>query len=395
MFRNVTLLLWIGFYLRICVAAWNSFIEPSLGAGGDALTFHLIAVEHSYNLDIDKWGDSSTHFYPLKIGWCYPYFLGVVYAITTPALFIGCLLSVVVWTASAYILARIMLLLSFVKSHQTIVMLIYALLPSSVFHTSVTLREPYQLFFVNLAIYAFLKIYLNKSLVYWSVLLCSVIGMGILHGVLVVFGVSLLVATLFMLSLRYRQSGKNFSFAKLVIVVPVIICVVIYGMSFFKSYSYGSYGTKQQSNLHTKIEGFQTGLILTGGGARSNYKSRVVLNSGSDLLFFLPVNFFQYLFEPVPWHITNTFDILVMLENVLRALLLLMSLKWLRVALVQGNRAILVVFLFYFFIEAMWSLGTVNWGNAVRHHIPSIGLMLIVAFANMRASHSRKAKHIK
>ena len=42
-------------------------------------------------------------------------------------------------------------------------MLVYALLPSSIIVTSVTLREPYQLLLVNLAILAALKIYWNKS----------------------------------------------------------------------------------------------------------------------------------------------------------------------------------------------------------------------------------------
>ena len=385
MIRTVTGLIWLGFYLRICVAAWNGFIGPSIGAGGDASTFHMVAVLHSYNLDIDKIGmDSTSIYYPLKIGWMYPYILGVFYAFTTPSLFLGSFLSVVVWVASAFILVRIMQLLLFNKSSQFTIMLIYALLPSSIVHTSVTLREPYQLFLVNLSVYAVLKIYMNKSFFYWSVLLSAVISMGVLHGALFVFGVFLVVATLLMLSLRYRQSGKHFSFIKLVIVLPLIVYVISCGISYFEVHSYGGYGAGTHMEFYDKVAGFQEGLMHL--KARSNYKSSVTIDSGIALLYFIPVNLFQYFFEPMPWHIDNIFDSLVMLENILRAWLLWKAWMWLRSVSVQRKKPVLIVMISYLFLECMWSLGTVNWGNAVRHHIPSVGLLLIVAFAYGGAS---------
>ena len=388
MIRTITGLLWLGFYLRVCVAAWNGFVGSSMGAGADAPFFHLVAVGHSYNLDIASM-DSTSYTYPLKICWFYPYVLGIFYAITTPSLFLGCFLSTVAWFASALILAKTMRLLSFDKTNQFTAMLIYALLPSSIVHTSVTLREPYQLLFVNLAIYAALKIYMNKSIVYWPVLFCAMISMGILHGALLVFGVFLVVATLLMLSLRYRQSGVNFSVMKFVLVVPLVVYVAIYGISYFESYSYGSYSI--EGGGHAKIESFQRGLMAL--DARSNYKSSVNINSGAALLFFVPVSLFQYLFEPMPWRIANLFDVVVMLENILRAWLLWKAWMWLRSASVHRKMPVLIVLISYLLLEMMWSLGTVNWGNAVRHHVPGMGLMLIVGFAYARASSKRGRAH--
>lgn len=396
MSRNVTLLLWIGIYLRMCVAAWNGFIAPSFGAGGDALTFNMVAVIHSYNLDIDKLGlGSNSIYYPLKIGWMYPYILGIFYKIITPSLFLGCFLSVMAWGASAVIFVRIMQLLSFNMKNQFKAMLIYVLLPSSILHTSVTLREPYQLLFVNLAIYSFLKIYMNKSLFYLLVFLCTVLCMSILHGVLLVFGVFIVAVTLFMLSFRSYKSAKFLSIIKLMIVFPLIVYVITYGLDSFNVYSYGNYAAGSNMSWHAILESFQNGLISIGGGARSNYKSSVVLNSGVDLMYFVPVGLFKYLFEPMPWRIKNMFDIFVMLENILRAWLLWRAWIWFRSVSVQGKWPVLIVFISCLLLEVLWSLGTVNWGNAVRHHIPSTGLLLIVAFAYMRVPHSRKAKHIK
>jgi hypothetical protein len=390
MFRTVTGILWLGFYLRTCVAAWNGFIAPSVGAAADASTFQMIAVLHSYNLDVDKSGmDSASIYYPFVIGWIYPYVLGAFYAFTTPSLFLGSFLSVVMWTASAFILVRTMRLLSFDKTSQFTVMLIYALLPSSILHTCITLREPYQLFFVNLAVYAALKIYMNKSIVCWPVLFCAAIGMGTLHHALCVFGAYLVVAALLMFSLRYRQSGSKISVLRLTFVVPLVVCIVIYGISYFQLYSYGNSG----GDWPTKIEGFQQGMI--GLGARSNYKSSVDIDSGIALLYYVPVNLFQYFFEPMPWRISNSFDVIVMLENILRAWLLLKVWKRLRSVSVQGKSPVLFVFISYLILEIIWSLGTVSWGNAVRHHIPSVGLLLVVAFVRMRAPQSRNGEYAK
>ena len=89
----------------------------------------------------------------------------------------------------------------------------------------------------------------------------------------------------------------------------------------------------------------------------------------------------------------NLFDFIVMLENILRAWLLWKVWMWMRSVSVQGKRPVLVVLLSYLLLEMVWSLGTVNWGNAVRHHIPSVGLLLIVGFAYAGASFKKGRFH--
>jgi len=32
-------------------------------------------------------------------------------------------------------------------------------------------------------------------------------------------------------------------------------------------------------------------------------------------------------------------------------------------------------------MEGIWSLGTVNWGTSIRHHLPALGLLLVVGFS--------------
>lgn len=32
-------------------------------------------------------------------------------------------------------------------------------------------------------------------------------------------------------------------------------------------------------------------------------------------------------------------------------------------------------------LEMIWSIGTINWGTAIRHHLPVWGLLLLAAYA--------------
>ena len=145
MISKVKLTFWLGFFLRLANSFFNGFVGPSFGASDDAFGFHLAAVDLSQNLVCNVFAVS---------GHAYAYILGMFYFITTDSLFLGSALSALGWLASAFILLRIMRILSFDMSNQWRVMLIYALIPSSLIYTSVTLREPFQLLFVTLAFYA-------------------------------------------------------------------------------------------------------------------------------------------------------------------------------------------------------------------------------------------------
>ena len=206
---KLSLWIWIGFFLRLTNAFYNGFFGPSFDAHGDAQWFHTLAVEHSKNMGVDVF----------IIGRLYSYILGEFYVLTTDSLFLGSVLSVMGWLVSAFILVRIMKMLSFDMMSQRKVMFIYAFLPSSLIYTSVTLREPFQLLFVNLAIYSALKIYLHKSAKHWFVLGVSVACMGALHGALLVSGIFIVTGTLFLLTSNNR---KGVSFIKIILVTPIV-----------------------------------------------------------------------------------------------------------------------------------------------------------------------------
>ena len=376
MIYRVKLTLWLGFFLRLVIAFVNGFVGPTYGSSDDALGFHLIAVEHSQNLVFDVF--VLTHIYS--------YSLGIFYFITTDSLFLGSALSALGWLASAFILLRIMRILSFKMSNQWRVMLIYALIPTSLMYTSVTLREPFQLLFINLALYAALKIYFHRSIAHWFVLFLAAVGMGALHGVLLASGIFIIVGTLFLLTSRNR---KGVSFTKVVLVTPIVILCLFYGFLLFTSLT--SYGDRLDDGLDVAVRVYQEGTLSDGEYARANYRTDIEIDGLGGLILSLPSFLFQYLFEPMPWKIGSMVDVVALLENMLRFWLIWNALKYLvgsylnKPMFVAHNyfgyeRCILLIFLSYLVMETLWSLGTSNWGTASRHHLPSLGLLLVASF---------------
>ena len=374
---RVKITLWLGFFLRLGIAFFNGFVGPTYGSSDDALGFHLLAADFSQNLVIDVF--VITHIYA--------YILGIFYFITTDSLFLGSALSALGWLASAFILLRIMRILSFKMSDQWRVMLIYILIPTSLMYTSVTLREPFQLLFINLALYAALKIYFHRSNAHWLVLFIAVVGMGSLHGALLAFGIFIIAGTLFLLTSRNR---KGISFTKFILVTPIVILCLFYGFELFISLT--SYGERLDDGLGVAVQVYQEGTLSDAYDARANYRTEVIETNGlGGFILSLPYFLIQYLFEPMPWKISSIIDVVALLENMLRFWLIWNTLKYLVGTYLNkpmfvahnafGNRRFyLFIFLSYLLIESLWSMGTSNWGTASRHHVPSLGLLLIVGF---------------
>lgn len=351
-----------GVLLRIFVAIWNGFYGPSPGADLDALGFNGLASAVATTGDLDE-------FY---IGYTpYTNLLGIFYGLTYNHIFIGSLLSCLTWWLSAYILCQSFNLLCVDERQIYKAMLIYALLPSSIFMTSITIREPYQLFFVNLAIYSTLNIYLQKTVRHWAALIIAIAGAGSLHGALLFFGILLFTGTLMLVAMRGK---KRISWTKLVLMGISAAVILWYGFSLFSNYSYDL-----NEGLEGAIGAYQQDLLSV--DARTHYKSYGDLSGVGSMFLFIPVGLFQYMFEPFPWHISASSDGVSLLENILRGYLILKAWRAVRTAPAQKSRVLFFVFLSYLVMETIWSVGTVNWGTSIRHHIPAFGLLLLAAYA--------------
>ena len=361
MIKPITLI-WLGFYSRILLAAFGGSRLV-----GDSHYYHWVAWR-AVNLG-ERGLDVSV--VQLEANSLYAILLSTLYYVSTDLYFIGCLFSISVWLLSAYVLKKILELLKADNKTKYLVFLFYAFLPSSILNTSVPMREAFELLFINLIIYSALRVYLNKSLLHWFFLVISCYLLGQFHRGLYAFAAVILFMLIMFIFLRNRRS---FPLVGYIFVVPLIISLSVYSYGIFSDQVYNLEG-----GLYFTIASYQEGTLHAIG--RANYESLITGIEGPlGLALFIPMNLFQYLFEPMPWKISSILDIVLTLENLLRGFLIFVSLVGLLKTDVISRRPLLFIFLSYLILETFWSFGTTNWGTAARHHVPGLALLLIPGF---------------
>ena len=355
-------LIWLGFYSRVLVALFSGGQLV-----GDSFYYHWIA---SRAVNLGERGLDTTIVQEEGHG-LFSSLLSSLYFFTTDSYFIGCLFSIFVWLLSAYVLRKTLGLLNADKRTVFLVLIFYCFLPSSLINTSVPMRESFELLFVNLLIYSSLRIYLNSSFIHWIYLMLSGFLLGQFHRGLYAFSGVILLAVIVSSYLRNR---KSFPIEGYLLVVPFVVFLSVYGFNFFSSQSYDL-----SEGLYFAIQTYQEGTLAN--MSRASYEPFLSGSEGTfSLLLFLPINLFQYLFEPMPWRISSIVDIVLTFENLFRGMLIYISIKGLMKTETLTRRPLLFLFLAYLVIEIFWSFGTTNWGTAARHHVPGMGLILITGF---------------
>lgn len=373
---SLRLCVFTGFILRFAVAIFNGYLGPSIGAEYDAQSFHLLASEIAHDLS----------FANFEITWIYPQLLGIFYMLTTDSLFLGSLLSCFAWTLSAYFLIGSMNLLAVSRVDQIKAMLIYAVLPTSIFFTAITLREPYQLLFVNLQIYAVLKICFRSTVSNWIMLIFACIGVGFLHGALLAFAIILLIFFIF-----FKQINKlqNLQLLKLLIYVPIVLVLLNYIFTAF-----GELTTYRiDLGIGAAIESFNE--KASSPDVRTNYRSAVIISNNWELGSFFVTSVLEYLFEPFLWHVQNLGDLVLSCEGLLRGYLIYRAYKVWRISLCTCKQPLFLIFFLYLVLIIIFAVGTVNWGTSSRHNVVALGLLLLASFGASRCGERAKNRHPK
>tara|TARA_B100000686_G_scaffold324428_1_gene380102 strand:- start:5053 stop:6333 length:1281 start_codon:yes stop_codon:yes gene_type:complete len=387
--RDVYLMILIGLFFRVCVSLWNAFWGPSIGANADATSFHQAAVNlFSYQGPIHELGEISVKSGYILVehpdfshGWhlldhFYSQSLAFIYFISTDSLFIGSLFSVFAWTTSASLLIQIMQLLQVKIPDQFKAMAIYSLLPSSIILTGVTLREPFELLLVNVAMFTALKVYLNKSIKFAVFLVLLIFFMKKFHIALYTFGLLMAISLIILLTLRKLESYYFFQKFLIAIFIIFIIYFIIdwYGLSNIIPFNY--FNEKELYKAASKKLS-----VLSLYETRTQFIYNIEINGIFDFFLFMPKHLLQYLFEPMPWRVEAPLDFMVLIENLFRAVLIFKILAGLFFNSLENRKILAFIFFSYLAIEAVWSSGTVNWGTAIRHHIPGMGLLIAAAFS--------------
>ena len=359
-------IIFAGLLLRTILAAINSFYSPLLGAEFDAIKFHETAEMVALSWDnID-----------LRTGWIYATALGIIYKYTFSSIFVGCLVSVFAWGISAIILNKIMDIFKIQDNSRTIILILYAFWPSAIIFTSVTLREPFQLLFLNLTIFSYVKIFLQKKTKYTFLFLGSLVCLALIHKMFV--GVSFIFLLFYGFSFVLSLDKKNIKYFFYIFVILIIITsfsldiIVDY---FFSKIPLDKFSIYRIISFHINNMTF----------SRASYlNEEIYLYNFYDFFKYFLSSIGNYFIQPSPFRQETLFDMLLFFENTIRLILLFLAFLNLFKFMNINYKFFVIIFLAYISLEIIWALGTNNWGTAVRHHVPSMGLLFFLSFFSIK-----------
>jgi hypothetical protein len=366
--RRVGFIIFSGFLLRFILAAWTGIQGPSVGLQLDAQTFYfrMAMVARSGLFESMGVGEGLLiNSYGLAM-----YVLG-------DHVFVSCFMSCLVWWAAGFFFSASLTVLEIDSKASATAAMLFAFWPTAVQYTSIPLREPLQLMFVNMGLLGALGLTIKRRPLALILLLAGSAGAGLLHGGLVAFAFVLVGATMLIYPIA---RGRRISLLGISLGLLLFITITYVGYNMFSGIGYDVSGGVLES-----VQSYQEGGLAT--TARSDYKVEAQVFDLASALFAVPFGLFQYLFEPMPWRASTAADVVLLLENVIRLLIVAYAITvWRREVRMIDKTLVFYLLGIYLVQEMIWSLGTVNWGTASRHHVPSMGILLILAASllNMR-----------
>ena len=352
-------------YLFVFISDFNQNV---LFVGMDAWGMHLAGI------DVSNWKNIK-FFDQTKI----PYisFLAYTYKLLYPSYLIGASLSLFFWLLSLIYFVKIQNLLKINNKYILFGLILYCFLPTMIIYTSTTIREPYQLFLTNLMIFYVLIINQTNEIFdilrYLLILVIFTFFYYLTHRIGPLFGfINIMIAIiLIVLKINFK---KIYLFSYLLFMFFLVFIFLVFIDYFTKNYSFEQF----QKGYIKAIEIYQNGLYLSSPDSRGSYFSLHNFNSIIDILFFSLLSFIKYNFEPIfSLHKFILKDLILVFENVIRFLFYTIVICGFYFYKLFRNKEFIIIFSVFIINELIWSLGTNNWGTASRHHIPSIGLMLI------------------
>ena len=361
-------IIFIALFLRIILAFFNSFYGPFLGADADALKFHqtaLLVSEDIKNFDF-------------RTGWIFASVLGLIYKITFDSIFLGSLVSIFAWFISTIIFLKMLEITNVSNNLKVIALAIYSFWPSTLFFTSVILREPFQLLFFNLAVYSFLKIVLQNKIKYNILFFTSLLVLPMLHKMFVLY--SIIFAFFYFIFLITLLDKRGI---KIISIIFILVAIIVY----FNAENLTNYFYSKIPLNNKSFYMIVTNHINNMTVSRASYQiDEVFIFEFKDFLSYGIKSLYNYFFQPIPKNQEMIGDFILFIENVFRMVLISSIIINLFNFTIKNYKLYVSLFFLYFAAEMAWALGTNNWGTAVRHHIPSLGIMLLLTFYNFKKS---------
>lgn len=354
---------------RQILAVIGSYISPVKGAENDALAFHRAAA---------KLAESGEYYFGIGADF-YENFLGIIYALFGTSRLLGSETSILAFLLSVFLFFAAINRFG-QDRHGIALVLIYSMLPAMLVMTSTTLREAWQLLFFVGSVYWGLRYREDNSPYSFALMVLFALAMALFHKVLILYTVILI--PLFYLWPRNGQSSYHEPWARTSAILALFALIVVLGFWFIAEFIGTDYGGEvisalMRGELLEYISHYHS--VLNAQAGRAGYEILLDTSSWVTLIQTWFIVYLQYLFSPFPWQLQNLVDAYAFVEVVMRVLLLTLSF-YVSLRAMRDKRydGLLLVFL-YLLMTALWSIGTANYGQAIRHHLLTNWILFLVA----------------
>ena len=353
----VSIVLTVHMAAVISHAYWKDLPGSSL----DAQTFHKNAVYLS-STDRPVEFSAGSRFYRNA--------LAIAYGFFGPSKLLGSALSFFAFALAVVLLVQLFVLLG--RTASPALVLLFGLFPSVVVFTSITLRESFELVLIMSLVYWGLRMKVRPVPVAFSLMVASGALLGLFHVILLPFA---LVAVLAFVLLRW--SGRPPPRSRLRS-APLVASAAILGVIGLLALQVT---VDDRDNMFLRLkDGVFPAIVkyrerVETSKPRTSFGATFDDSSVAAIVRSLVVNYGLYLSAPLPWQVDDATDLVAAAESAVRMLLLLAAgiVLWR-----TGNPAYLVLMVIYLALSFGWSVGTTNYGQAIRHHVLSNWLLVVV-----------------
>ena len=250
-------------------------------------------------------------------------------------------------------------------------------IPGSLIFFSVTYRESLQVFCLLLSVWAAIRILNREDPRWWILFAAALVSMGILHKALFLYALFVVIVTIMFVVFTDQRTlawwGKAIGMG-----AGIVLCVA--GVIAWATPEFVQFLEPVirliDVDILEKIT-FYRERMVNWGSPRTDYGLFYDWTDWSHTVVTLGSIYLHYLFAPFDG-ITRWVDLYAVAESWMRfTLIAVVGVGLFQVP--RGERKLLLLlFIFYLSLTLLWSMGTTNYGQALRHHTMTNWVLFIL-----------------
>jgi hypothetical protein len=364
-YPSIKIAILAAFLIRTGTALFHFYVAPLPYGTADAAGFEQKAWEWaSGGLSgvLEQFRGPHSHFIS--------FIIGIVYAITDRSMLLAQSLSIMAGTGSVFLCWRLAKELWGDNAASKAIWLA-ALFPPLIFFSSITMREPYIVFFMLAGLIEVVRWARHGGIRPIVLGLAAFIGATFFHGamliaVLTFIGIVMARESQKILGLMIRLRTKRTS---ILIVSIFFVIVIVWILADFNLGKLGSPSEMADPSRWLKV-------------SEARFKGDAVYpdianpSAPKEILLTLPLKILYFLFSPFPWDIRSPAHFVGLIDGLMYMVLALLFVKNFRT--IWNDPAARAVLLVLLPLILAFTLGTSNFGTALRHRSKFVVALIVL-----------------